>query len=166
MALNLVLREHERTKDATLRPLVEVTLDRMARGGMYDQLGGGFHRYSTDAQWLVPHFEIMLYDNAMLAWCYVEAYRQTEDLRYAQVAREVCDFVLREMTSPDGAFYTAFDAEVDAQEGLSYLWRKDEIEQVLGPEDAKLFNQVYGVDRGPNFADPHHGSGAPDKNIL
>src|SRR5438045_5021485 len=120
MALNLVLREHERTKDATLRPLVEVTLDRMARGGMYDQLGGGFHRYSTDAQWLVPHFEIMLYDNAMLAWCYVEAFRQTNEPRYAEVARGVFDFVLREMTSLQGGFYTAFDAEVDAMEAASY----------------------------------------------
>ena len=76
------------------------------------------------------------------------------------------DFVLREMTSPSGAFYTAFDAEVDAQEGLSYLWTADEIKQILGEEDAKVFNKVYGVDRGPNFADPHHGPGTPDKNIL
>jgi uncharacterized protein YyaL (SSP411 family) len=100
------------------------TLDSMANGGIRDQLGGGFHRYSTDADWLVPHFEIMLYDNATLAWCYIEAYRQTEDRRYAAVARGIFDFVLREMTSPDGAFYTAFDAEVDAREGLTYLWTR------------------------------------------
>jgi uncharacterized protein YyaL (SSP411 family) len=146
--------------------MVRRTLDRMAMGGIYDHLGGGFHRYSTDAKWLVPHFEIMLYDNAMLAWCYVEAYRQTEDRRYAEVARGVFDFILREMTSREGAFYTAFDAEVDHQEGLNYLWTAEEIEQVLGLDDAKVFNRVYGVDRGPNFADPHHGSGVPDKNIL
>src|SRR5207253_924423 len=77
----------------------------------------------------------------------------------------IFDFVLREMTSPDGAFYTAFDAEVDAQEGLSYLWTLPEVEAILGPEDGKLFAQVYGLDRGPNFADPHHGTGRPDKNI-
>ncbi|MDB5304403.1 MAG: thioredoxin domain protein, partial [Phycisphaerales bacterium] len=149
-----------------LKSKVFSTLDALAAGGIRDQLGGGFHRYSTDAQWLVPHFEIMIYDNAMLAWCYVEAYRQTHEPRYAKVARGIFDFVLREMTSPEGAFYTAFDAEVDAQEGLSYLWTAPEIEQILGREDAKIFNRVYGVDRGPNFADPHHGSGTPDKNIL
>src|SRR6201988_3317544 len=99
---------------------------KMANGGMYDQLGGGFHRYSTDAQWLVPHFEIMLYDNAMLALIYTEIFRKTGEQRYAQVARGILDFVLRDMTSPAGAFYTAFDAEVDAMEGLSYLWTADE----------------------------------------
>ncbi|MDB5289889.1 MAG: thioredoxin domain protein [Phycisphaerales bacterium] len=149
-----------------LKSQIFSTLNALAAGGIRDQLGGGFHRYSTDAQWLVPHFEIMLYDNAMLAGCYAEAYRQTREPRYAAVARGIFDFVLREMTSPAGAFYTAFDAEVDAQEGLSYLWTAPEIEQILGRGDAKLFNQVYGVDRGPNFADPHHGSGVPDKNIL
>jgi len=153
-------------RKSKIRKMLLHTLDALAAGGIRDHLGGGFHRYSTDAKWLVPHFEIMLYDNAMLAWCYVEAYRQTEDLRYAQVARGVFDFILREMTSPQGAFYTALDAEVDGQEGLNYLWTAEEIERVLGAEDAKVFNRVYGVDRGPNFADPHHGSGVPDKNIL
>src|SRR4029079_9659765 len=98
--------------------------------------------------------------------CYAEAYRQTGKTRYRDVARGICDFVLREMTSPEGAFYTALDAEVDGQEGLNYLWTPEEIESVLGPEDAGFFNSVYGVDRGPNFADPHHGTGTPDKNIL
>ncbi len=117
----------------------------------------------------------MLYDNAMLAWCYVEAYRQTSESRYAEVARGILDFVLREMTSPGGAFYTAFDAEVDAREGDPYLWTKEQIEaelkdfpalpgEPLSPAD--LFNRAYGVDRGPNFSDPHHGSGTADKNIL
>jgi uncharacterized protein YyaL (SSP411 family) len=145
------------------------TLDAMANGGIRDHLGGGFHRYSTDAQWLVPHFEIMLYDNAMLAWCYVDAYRQTEEQRYARVARGVFDFVLREMTSPDGAFYTAFDAEVDAQEGLSYLWTPAEVNALLEDfenGDGTRFLRMYGLDRGANFADPHHGTGTPDKNIL
>ncbi len=146
--------------------MISRTLDAMAMGGIRDQLGGGFHRYSTDAKWLVPHFEIMLYDNAMLAWIYAEQYRQTEDRAYAEVGREVLDFVLREMTSPEGAFYTAIDAEVDSREGASYLWTAEQIQAILGPEDARIFNQVYGVDRGPNFADPHHGDGTPDSNIL
>ncbi|HEV7300973.1 MAG TPA: DUF255 domain-containing protein [Tepidisphaeraceae bacterium] len=148
--------------------MVAHTLDAMALGGIRDHLGGGFHRYSTDAQWLVPHFEIMLYDNAMLGHAYVEAYRQTERPRYAQIARGVFDFVLREMTSPDGGFYTALDAETDAKEGESYLWTPAEVEEALGSaDDARLFNRVYGLDRGPNFADPHGPNPSdPDKNIL
>lgn len=141
-------------------------LDAMSLGGIRDQLGGGFHRYSTDAKWLVPHFEIMLYDNAMLGWVYAEAFKVTGRDWYADVARGIFDFILREMTSPAGLFYTAMDAEVDGQEGLNYLWTSDEIEEILGPDDADLFNKVYGVDEGPNFADPHHGNGTPEKNIL
>jgi hypothetical protein len=155
-----------------VREMLLHTFDALARGGIRDHLGGGFHRYSTDAEWLVPHFEIMLYDNAMLAWCYVEAFRQTGDPRWAAVARGIFDFVLREMTSPGGAFYTAFDAEVDAMEGASYLWTRAEVLEILaGPtasesEDAELFCRVYGLSDGPNFADPHHGNGTPDKNVL
>ena len=150
---------------------VRHALDAMAHGGIRDQLGGGFHRYSTDAEWLVPHFEIMLYDNAMLGWCYAEAYRQTEDRRYAAVARGIFDFVLREMTSADGAFYTAFDAEVDAREGEPYLWTRADVEATLaaaGTSEADIhrFCRVYGLDDGPNFADPHHGNGRPEKNVL
>ncbi len=176
--LELLLDDLSHRPDATRLAIVNHTLDAMALGGIRDQLGGGFHRYSTDAEWLVPHFEIMLYDNAMLAQIYVEAFRQTENQRYAKVAREVFDFILREMTSPDGAFYTALDAEVDAQEGLSYLWTEDEVRRSLTDEpnkgmgapfwqpDADLFAKVYGLDQGPNFADPHHGNGRPDKSIL
>src|SRR5437016_3285621 len=141
----------------------------MAEGGIRDQLGGGFHRYSTDEKWLVPHFEIMLYDQAMLAVVYIEAWRQSKNENYAKVARGILDFVLREMTSPAGAFYTAFDAEVDAQEGLSYLWTIEEVQEVLGgfqKEEIELFSRVYGLSAGANFADPHHGTGQPDKNIL
>jgi len=158
------------TEDAEqIKAQVLYTLDYMAEGGIRDQLGGGFHRYSTDEKWLVPHFEIMLYDNAMLAVVYIEAWRQTQNPNYAKVARGILDFVLREMTSPQGAFYTAFDAEVDAQEGLTYLWTPDEVESVLASfskEDIELFSRVYGLATGPNFADPHHGTGQPDKNIL
>jgi uncharacterized protein YyaL (SSP411 family) len=151
------------------------TLDSMAHGGIRDQLGGAFHRYSTDAEWLVPHFEIMLYDNAMLAWIYIEAYRQTEDRRYSTIARGIFDFVLSEMTSPEGAFYTAFDAEVDTEEGQTYLWTRSEVEATLAEalgDDASAeaqihrFCRAYGLDEGPNFVDPHHGNGRPEKNIL
>ncbi len=149
-----------------IKQMITHTLDAMALGGIRDHLGGAFHRYSTDAKWLVPHFEIMLYDQAMLGFVYAEAYRQFDDKRYAAVAKGIFDFVLREMTSPAGAFYTAFDAEVDSQEGLNYLWKLGEIEQILGHEDAELFAKAYGLDQGPNFADPHHSDGGPDKNIL
>jgi uncharacterized protein YyaL (SSP411 family) len=150
-----------------IQEIVLHTLDALARGGIRDQLGGGFHRYSTDARWLVPHFEIMLYDNAMLAWCYVEAFRQTKDARWADVARGIFDFVLREMTSSDGAFFTAFDAEVDAKEGEPYLWTPDEIRAALGnQDDADYVCRKYGLDHGFNFADPHHGTGRPDRNVL
>ena len=166
--LEMLLVHQRSNADTDRMRMIRHTLDAMANGGIRDQLGGGFHRYSTDEKWLVPHFEIMLYDNAMLGWIYAEAYRQTSEERYARVAREVFDFVLREMTSPDGPFYTAFDAEVDGQEGLNYLWTPDEIEEVLGGDDAALFGKIYGVDRGFNFADPHHAppGGMPDKNIL
>jgi uncharacterized protein YyaL (SSP411 family) len=164
--LELILVSLPHRPDAKREKMIRHTLDAMASGGIRDQLGGGFHRYSTDARWLVPHFEIMLYDNAMLAWVYAEAYRQFKVGRYARIARGICDFVLREMTDACGAFFTAFDAEVDAQEGLSYLWTETEIEEVLGAEDSELFNRIYGLADGPNFADPHHGNGMPEKNIL
>jgi uncharacterized protein YyaL (SSP411 family) len=149
--------------------MLRQTLDALANGGIRDHLGGGFHRYSTDAEWLVPHFEIMLYDNAMLGWIYAQASQLLDEPRYARVARGIFDFVLREMTSPQGAFYTAFDAEVDAMEGASCLWTANEITEILHSDpngDVASFLKVYGVDRGPNFADPHHGNGRPDKNIL
>ncbi|HWE01363.1 MAG TPA: DUF255 domain-containing protein [Tepidisphaeraceae bacterium] len=163
------------TLKSRVAQMVRHTLDALAEGGIRDQLGGGFHRYSTDAHWLVPHFEIMLYDNAMLAWCYVEGYRQTQDPRYQAVARGIFDFVLREMTSDEGLFYTAMDAEVDSQEGLNYLWTKEEVERVLksslgdgAPERNAIETllSIYGLNRGPNFADPHHGDGVPNRNIL
>lgn len=164
------VRSPHATEDAQqIRQQVLYTLDFMADGGIRDQLGGGFHRYSTDEKWLVPHFEIMLYDQAMLAVCYARAWEISGTARYQRIARGICDFVLREMTSPAGGFYTAFDAEVDAQEGLSYLWTKQEAEEEMtafSKEDAHLFMQTYGLLDGPNFADPHHGNGQPDKNIL
>ena len=143
------------------------TLDAMADGGLRDHLGGGFHRYCVDADWTVPHFEIMLYDQAMLAWCYAEAYAQFEHDRYGLIARRCLDFVLSDMTDEGGAFYTALDAEVDAREGGPYLWTPSEVRDVLGDADAATFSQVYGLDRGPNFADPHGPNPhSPDRNVL
>jgi uncharacterized protein YyaL (SSP411 family) len=162
----------EATEDAkAMREMALHSLDAMADGGIRDQLGGAFHRYSTDERWLVPHFEIMLYDNAMLAVCYAEAYRQTGKGTYEAVLREVLDFVLRKMTSPAGPFYTAIDAEVDAMEGGSYVWTRDEVVEALraaGKGNALIdrFGRVYGLDEGPNFADPHGGSQQPDRNVL
>jgi uncharacterized protein YyaL (SSP411 family) len=164
--LELILVHNRHAPNPARMKMLRHALDAMASGGIRDHLGGAFHRYSTDAMWLVPHFEIMLYDNAMLAWVYAEAHRQTNEKRYADVTRGILDFILREMTSPQGAFYTAFDAEVDAMEGLSYLWTMDEVKQILGDEDAEEFGKAYGLDLGPNFADPHHGTGVADKNIL
>ncbi|MDB5328505.1 MAG: Thioredoxin-related protein [Phycisphaerales bacterium] len=147
------------------RPLRHA-LDAMANGGIRDHLGGAFHRYSTDAQWLVPHFEIMLYDNALLGRIYAQASVTLNEPRYADVARRVFDFILSEMTNSDGLFYTAFDAEVDAREGLNYLWTMSQVEEVLDPREAARFAAVYGLSAGPNFADPHHGPAEPDVNVL
>ncbi|MCU1431594.1 MAG: hypothetical protein JWP95_699, partial [Actinotalea sp.] len=151
---------------ARVKRMLMKTLDAMADGGIRDHLGGGFHRYSTDARWLVPHFEIMLYDQAMLAPIYAQAARLLDRPRYARVARGICDFVLREMTGNGGEFFTAFDAEVDHREGLNYLWTPQQVVEVLGTEDAARFNRIYGLDAGPNFADPHHDAGVPRNNIL
>lgn len=164
--LELLLEHNRRFPSPRRLEMVRHTLSAMADGGIRDQLAGAFHRYSTDAQWLVPHFEIMLYDNAMLGRIYADAGRQMDEPRFAEVARGIFDFVLARMTSPDGAFYTAFDAEADAQEGATYLWTKQEVEAVLGKEDSALFGRIYGLDRGPNFTDPHGGTGRAEKNVL
>jgi uncharacterized protein YyaL (SSP411 family) len=164
--LELLLVHNRRQNDPVLLGMVLSSLDAMARGGIRDQLGGGFHRYSTDEKWLVPHFEIMLYDNAMLAWLYVEAFAQTRETRFATVACGIFDFVLREMTGRGGEFFTAIDAEVDGVEGQSYLWTEADVEAVLGLDDARLFNRIYALDDGPNFVDPHHGGGVADRNVL
>ncbi len=152
----LLLAQHTYAKDNEgWEHQIRTTLDAMANGGIRDHLGGGFHRYSTDAEWLVPHFEIMLYDQALLAWVYVEAYRQFEDRRYAAVARRCLDFVLREMTHGDGAFFTALDAEAEAKEGGPYVWTPEQVVEVLGETDGRRFNAAYGLSEGFNFADPH-----------
>jgi uncharacterized protein YyaL (SSP411 family) len=149
--LRVLLRIWRRnTREVTLR-MVTHTLDRMAAGGMYDQLGGGFHRYSVDERWLVPHFEKMLYDNGLLTSAYVEAFQATGNPEYARIARETCDYVLREMTSPEGGFYSAQDADSEGEEGKFYVWTSSEIEEILGADRARVFNHVYDVTPGGNF---------------
>jgi uncharacterized protein YyaL (SSP411 family) len=165
--LELILMFLPQDPNAGLMRMVTKSLKAMAHGGIRDQLGGGFHRYSTDAKWLVPHFEIMLYDNAMLLWVYSEAFRQMRDEEFALIARGIGDFILREMTADSGGFFTALDAEVDGKEGANYLWTKQEVSEALtGKVDVEKFLRAYGLDQGPNFADPHHGDGAPDRNVL
>jgi len=149
--IEFLLREYERTADESVLKMVTQTLDRMAYGGIYDQIGGGFHRYSVDAKWLVPHFEKMLYDNAQLAKIYLKTYQLTEEPRYRRVAEEVFNFIFREMTAPEGGFYSALDAETDAEEGKYYVWTAEEIQKILDDKEASRFNAVYGVDRGANF---------------
>ena len=126
------------------------TLNKMAKGGIFDQIGGGFHRYSTDAKWLVPHFEKMLYDNALIPVNYAEAYQITKDPFYLDVLQKTLDFVLREMTSPEGGFYSAYDADSEGVEGKFYVWSKSEIKEILG-DDADLFCLYYDVTDGGNW---------------
>lgn len=157
--LEFLLREYERqsglqtppTDYESLLKMVTHTLDMMAYGGIYDQIGGGFHRYSVDAKWLVPHFEKMLYDNAQLAKIYLQAYQLTQKPQYRRVAEEIFSFIFREMTAPEGGFYAALDAETDAEEGKYYVWTADEIKNALPHKDVQQFTAVYGVDKGPNF---------------
>ena len=143
------------TESESLLKMVTHTLDMMAYGGMYDQIGGGFHRYSVDAKWLVPHFEKMLYDNAQLAKVYLRAYQLTQEPRYRRVAEEVFRFIFREMAAPEGGFYSALDAETDAEEGKYYVWTADEIQKVLSKKEAERFATVYSLDKGPNFEGKH-----------
>jgi uncharacterized protein YyaL (SSP411 family) len=136
---------------AQLLPLVRLTLDKMAGGGIHDQVGGGFHRYATDTIWLVPHFEKMLYDNALLAPVYLHAWQLTGEDRYRRVCEEVLDYVLREMTDPAGGFYSTQDADSEGEEGKFYLWSQQEIREMLGDADAAIVERVWGVTAGGNF---------------
>ena len=131
--------------------MLHETLDQMARGGIYDQLGGGFHRYSTDREWKVPHFEKMLYDNGFLLEIYAREHARTGDPEMARVVRETAQWIAREMTSPQGALFSAIDAETDAREGAFYVWTREEMEQVLGEEDFQFLAPVYGFDGPPFF---------------
>ncbi len=167
--LDLLLTVRNAAGDEDTRRAIDgalrTTLTRMALGGMFDQVGGGFHRYSVDDKWLVPHFEKMLYDNGALAETYARAFRELVDPLFARTARRIGEYVLREMVSPEGGFWSAQDAEVNHREGQNYLWTRAQLEGVLGPEDAGWAARMYGVDAGPNFRDPHHPGDAPT-NVL
>jgi uncharacterized protein YyaL (SSP411 family) len=149
--LRLLLRLWKRFGDEGALNMARLTLDKMARGGMYDHLGGGFHRYSTDQRWLVPHFEKMLYDNAQLAVAYLEAFQATADPFYRTVVEETLDYVFREMTSPEGPFYSTQDADSEGEEGKFFVWSLDEVEQLLGRHLAELFFPFYDVTREGNW---------------
>jgi uncharacterized protein YyaL (SSP411 family) len=160
-------REHAEdkpTRDAIDRA-VRASLDAMAIGGIRDHVGGGFHRYAVDATWTVPHFEKMLYDQALLARLYTRAGEVYDDAEYRRVVRETLEFVLREMTGEGAGFFSAQDAEVDGREGLNYLWTPTQIAETLDPGDAEFAAEVYGLTKGPNFRDPHHPD-APGANVL
>ena len=156
MAMALLLREYRHTAEAGqpnddyLEP-VRLTLDHMARGGIYDQLGGGIARYSTDQRWLAPHFEKMLYDQALVADIYLEAYQVTGERFYAEVAADIFDYVIFDLQSPQGGFYSTRDADSEGEEGKYYVWRWAEIEDALGAEGAKLFASYYDVSEGGNW---------------
>ncbi|HSP13871.1 MAG TPA: thioredoxin domain-containing protein [Thermoanaerobaculia bacterium] len=151
MTLDFLMQVAWRSDDATLRKIVVHTLNSMARGGMYDQVGGGFHRYSVDAQWLVPHFEKMLYDNALLARLYTRAWQWTKDPFFASIANEILGFVQREMTSPDGGFYSTLDADSEGEEGKFYVWSRAEVMEILGADEGRIFCALYDVTERGNW---------------
>ena len=151
MNLEVLLRHHHRTGDRAALDAVELTLRRWPNGGIYDQLGGGFARYSVDAFWLVPHFEKMLYDNALLSRLYLEAYQATGDAFYRRIAEETLDYVLRDMTSPEGGFYSAEDADSEGEEGKFYVWTPEEMRDVLDPDEAALAERYWDVTERGNF---------------
>ena len=151
MTYEFLLRYYVRTEDPQALEMVELTLDRMAKGGIYDQIGGGFHRYSTDTFWLVPHFEKMLYDNALLVRLYLHAYQVTENPLYRRIVEDTLDYVLREMTDSEGGFYSAQDADSEGVEGKFFIWLPKEIIDVLGKDTGEQINRYYGVTPQGNF---------------
>jgi len=161
MALSFLLRNWKSTGSKKALEMVEKTLEKMANGGIYDHLGGGFHRYSVDERWLIPHFEKMLYDNALLSRTYFEAYQATRKERYRHVGEEILNYVLREMKSPEGGFYSTQDADSEGAEGKFYVWERDEIKEVLGKGKGTPFCAYYGVATEGNFE-----GGASTLNII
>jgi len=156
--LLFLLRYWKRTGYSRALLMVEKTLEEMGKGGIFDHVGFGFHRYSTDRQWIVPHFEKMLYDQALLAMAYTEAFQATGKHLYEETARKIFRYVLRDMTSPNGAFYSAEDADSEGEEGKFYLWTMDEVEKVLGKEEAHLITVVFNLKEGGNFVDSVSGT--------
>ncbi len=169
--LSFLLRFWKRTQEKEALGMVEKTLTEMARGGLWDHVGLGFHRYSTDAQWFLPHFEKMLYDQAILSKTYLEAYQATRKEEYARVAREIFDYLLRDLQGPEGAFHSAEDADsldpvaAAKREGAFYVWKKSELIDLLGPEAGEIASFVYGVEANGNVRNDPQGE-FPDKNVL
>jgi uncharacterized protein len=149
--LMFLLRWYKRSGETRAIEMVEKTLNSMRSGGIFDHIGLGFHRYSVDKEWLVPHFEKMLYDQALLAMAYIEAYQATGKLRFAQVAQEIFTYVLRDMTASKGGFYSAEDADSEGREGLFYLWTPEEVKKHLGKETGDLFCRFYEITEEGNF---------------
>lgn len=151
-AIVLLLRDYFHTGNRKSLEMATFTLDRMYQGGMYDHLAGGFHRYSTDEMWLVPHFEKMLYDNAQLAVVYMEAFQLTGNKRYARVAKEIFDYEMTYMTDRAGSIYSTEDADSEGKEGIFYLWEYDELKNILGKEEANIFFKYYNAKKSGNFS--------------
>jgi hypothetical protein len=161
-----LLRHAVRAGDPEAVDMVLTTCERMAAGGMYDQLGGGFARYSVDAQWLVPHFEKMLYDNAQLVNLYLDAYLVSGGQRHAEVARQVIRYVLRDMTHPEGGFYSAEDADSEGHEGKFYCWTTEELKRLLTPDEFRVAVRHFGITDHGNFVDHSHPQPLPNQNVL
>lgn len=163
--LVFLLRYWKRSGDEEALHMAEKTLTEMRLGGIYDHVGFGFHRYSTDPEWLLPHFEKMLYDQALLVMAYTEAYQATRKEDYKKTAQEIITYVLRDMTSPEGGFYSAEDADSEGVEGKFYVWTTEELEAVLGEEDGGLIARLYNALPGGNFSDEASGESSGE-NIL
>ena len=163
--LLFLLRQWKRTGESRYLEMVETTLQAMRRGGIYDHLGFGFHRYSTDERWVLPHFEKMLYDQALLTIAYVEAFQATGNSAYGKTAEEIVEYVLRDMTSPEGGFYSAEDADSEGEEGKFYVWSEAEIREVLGGREADLVLRFFNIKPDGNFTDQATGS-KPGTNVL
>jgi len=161
-----LLRYAARFRDKEAVQMVLHTCDRMASGGIHDHLGGGFARYSVDAEWLVPHFEKMLYDNAQLAQLYLDAFLVSGETRYAEVTRDILGYVLRDMTHPDGGFYSAEDADSEGHEGKFYCWTRAELESLLTPHECNVAIRYFGVTEQGNFVDHSHPQPLPGQNVL
>jgi uncharacterized protein YyaL (SSP411 family) len=162
----LLLRSATRFRDAEAVRMVLDTCDRMAAGGIHDHLGGGFARYSVDAEWLVPHFEKMLYDNAQLAQLYLDACLVSGETRYADIVRDILDYVLRDMTHPDGGFYSAEDADSEGHEGKFYCWTRAELSKLLTPDEFNVAARYFGVTEQGNFVDHGHPQPLLNQNVL
>jgi hypothetical protein len=163
--LLFLLRYWKQTGEIEALNMVQKTLKAMRKGGIYDHIGFGFHRYTVDQQWIIPHFEKMLYDQALLVMAYTEAYQATGETEYRETAEEVLEYLLRDMRSPGGGFYSAEDADSEGEEGKFYLWAAEEIQDLLGPEDGALFQTVYSISTDGNFKDETRGI-KTGKNIL